>query len=234
MECRVWLGVMAVSLAVVSPWCGDALAATVDPAVHAELSKETDWRLSHTESGVQVYQKPITALGQTGWMGVATIPASVSRDRLFAVLADTESHVRINKSLSESVVLKRQGAVTTFYQVLKTPVYAPMADRWWVSRAEEVRDAEGTAGHLRRQWSSLPRSEGEEFRVRLRERYPNGVEVTQSHGRWDLIPLPGGSTRVIYRIVLDPGGNIPRGLASRFAGRSVANNILTMVSAAGG
>ena len=224
---------LAVPVAIVAPTCGVALADTVDPAVHAELSQEADWRLSHTESGVQVYQKPIAKLGQIGWMGVATIPASVSRERLFSVLGDTAAHAQINKSLSESVVVERQGSVTTFYQVLKTPGYAPMADRWWVSRAEGLRDVQGTPGHLRRQWSSLPRSEGEEVRAGLRERFPNAVEVKQSHGSWDLIPLPDGSTRVIYRIVLDPGGTIPRGLASRFAGRSVADNILTMVSAAG-
>ena len=225
---------MTVPVAIVAPMVHTAEAATVDRSVHAELGKESGWKLSHSESGVQVYEKPIAILGQTGWMGVTTIPASVSRDRLFSVLGDTESHARINKALAASVIVSRAGSVTTFYQVLKAPSYAPMADRWWVSRAEEVRDAQGTPGHLRRQWSSLPRSEGEDIRARLRSRYPDAVEVPHSHGRWDLIPLPDGSTKVIYRIVTDPGGAIPKGLASRFAGRSVADNILTMVSAAGG
>jgi len=230
----VGLVTLVAPLAIVAPLIQPAEAATVDRTIHAELNKESGWRLSHTESGVEVYQKPISALGQTGWKGITTIPAGVSRDRLFAVLGDTEAHPRINTSLSESVVVHRQGSVTTFFQVLKAPSYAPFADRWWVSRAVEVHDADGIQGQLSRQWSSLPRTEGKDIRATIRARYPDAVEVPQSHGRWDLIPLPDGSTRIVYRIVTDPGGAIPRGIATRFAGRSVANNILTMISAAGG
>ena len=116
---------------------------------------------------------------------------------------------------------------------MKTPPYVPLSDRWWIAQAQSIRDADDMPGHLRRMWATLPSSERPKVQSRLRAAYPGAIEIDFSAGRWDLIPQVDGSTELIYRIVTDPGGAVPRALSSRFAGRSVAENLESMLKAAG-
>jgi len=209
-----------------------AAAGPVNDTVHAELSRSSGWRESHRDGQVQVYSKHLKTVDHTAWMGVVVLPAEVPALRLFQVIGDTERHPSFNNALAESVVVSTEADVTTFYQVLDPPAYAPLSDRWWVCRSINARDVDGTPGHLRRKWSSVPPGESADLKARLQARYPGAVEVPYSHGQWDLIPQADGTTRVIYRVVSDPGGSIPRGLSTRFAGRSVADNIRNMVNEA--
>lgn len=228
----MWLAPALTPLVVAVAVVDTAEAAPIDTRVHAELSQNTGWSLSHRDGEVEVYRKTIASLGQTAWMGVTVLPAAVKSTRLFAVIGDTESHKGFTPSLAESVVMDRTGGVTTFYQVVRPPAYVPVSERWWMCRAVESHDVDGTSGHLRRRWSSVSAAESEPVRAKLAAKYPDALLLPYSHGSWDLEPQPDGTTKVTYRIVTDPGGSVPRGLATRFAGRSVADNMRTMIGAA--
>jgi len=230
----MWLGTAVSSLAVTLAVVDVAHSASIDRGVHAELAVDAGWSHSHNEGDIQVYRKTIPSLGTTAWKGITTLPANVSSARLFALLGDNEAHKNYNSALVESVVMDRSGGVTTFYQVVKPPAYVPLSDRFWVCRAINERDADGTPGHLRRMWSSVPITEPVAIREKLESRYPDALEVPYSHGSWDLEPMPDGTTRLTYKVVSDPGGGVPKALAARFAGRSVANNITVMVQAVSG
>ncbi len=229
----MWLGTALSSLAATVAVVHTVEAASLNQAVHAELASDIGWAHSYTDGDIRVSQKTLPSLGQVAFQGETTLPPSLPARRLLDILVDTESHKRFNRNLAESVVVQRRGEVTTFYQVVKTPSYVPLSDRWWVVQAVSVYDADGTPGHLRRMWSTIPSEDMPAIRDLVVGRYPNATEVTYSHGSWDLIPNPDGSTHVIYRIVSDPGGSVPRALATRFAGRSVADNLRTMLGAAG-
>jgi len=228
----MWLTSAVAALVVGVASTDVATTDAIDRRVHAELADESGWSRSHKDGTVQVSRKHLYSVDTTAWKGQTTLPPEVSRTRVFEVLQDTEFHKSFNRSLRESVVLDRTDGVTTFYQVLSPPAYVPLSQRWWVCRAINNTDADGTPGHLRRMWSSLPDSEAASTRASIAMRYPNAVEVPFTHGRWDLEPLPDGSTRLTYRIATDPGGGVPRAIASRFAGRSVADTMRAMVQAA--
>lgn len=209
-----------------------AAAGPIDGAVHAELSHRVGWSPSHTDGEVEVYKKDLKTVEQVAWMGVFTLPSNVPADRLFGVISDTARHPSFNAALVESVVVSAQDGVSTFYQVVDPPPYAPVSDRWWVCRSINARDVDGIPGHLRRKWSSVSAGELDDLRQQIQARHPGAIELPYSHGQWDLIPQADGTTRVIYRVVSDLGGSIPRVLSSRFSGRSVTNNILNMVGEA--
>jgi len=229
----MWLAPTALALATTSVVVHAAPVAPLDHPVHAELGTEAGWTHAYTSGDVVVYKKGLTSVNQTAWMGKTTLPEEISPEDFFTLLSDTDSHDQYNRSLAESVVLDRTDGITTFYQVVKTPPYVPLSDRWWIAQAKSTRDADDTPGHLRRMWATLPSSARPAVRAQLEADYPGAIEIAFSGGRWDLIPRADGSTQLVYRIVTDPGGAVPRALSSRFAGRSVAENLESMLKAAG-
>jgi len=225
-----WMGVEMGPAVWMATWVVAAMAHAAAPeAVHAELREAAGWTASHVNDGVQVYRKDLTTVGLTAWKGVTTAPPGLDRDHLLKVLSDSEAHPSFNTALSESVIISKNGGTTVFYQVFSPPTLAPVSDRWWVTEARSERDIGGVDGRHARTWSTLQPDEASELRHRLRTRLPDAVEVTQSYGGWDLIPLEDGSTRIIYRNVTDTGGAVPHVVASRVTGRAVADNIHRMV-----
>lgn len=222
------LSALAISTIVVDA----AAASSFDHPVHAELESDAGWTHSYTSDAVEVFKKPLKSVNLTAWMGKTTLPASVQADDLFSLLNDLESHKRYNRTLAESVVLERNGNITTFYQVVHTPSYVPISDRWWVAQTKNIRDVDGTPGHLRRIWVTVPSESVPAVGPKLMTNYPKAIEIPFSAGRWDLLPQPDGSVEVNYRIVTDVGGSIPTSLYARFAGRSIADNLRVMLNAA--
>lgn len=229
----MWLAPTVLALAPIFVVVEAAPVAPLAHPVHAELGAEAGWTHAYTTGDVAVYKKPLKSVNQTAWMGQTTLPDEIAPEDFFSLLVDTDSHEQYNRSLAESVVLDRTDGITTFYQVVKTPPYVPLSDRWWIAQAQSIRDADDTPGHLRRMWATLPSSARPAVRAQLLEAYPGAIEIAFSAGRWDLIPRADGSTQLIYRIVTDPGGAVPRALSSRFAGRSVAENLESILTAAG-
>lgn len=214
----------------VASWILAALAHAVAPAaVHAELNEDKGWKASHVDNDVHVYRKDLTTIGLTAWKGITTAPPGLDRDHLLDVLSDSESHPSFNSALSESVLVSQNGNTTVFYQVFSPATLAPVSDRWWVTEARSERNIGGVDGRHGRMWSIVQPDDAIELRHRLRARLPDAVEITQSYGRWDLIPLEDGSTRIVYRNVTDTGGAVPHVVASRVTGRAVADNIHRMV-----
>lgn len=228
----MWLGPALSILALTAIGVEAAATSPLDHPVHAELASEADWEHAYTSDEVVVYKKNLRSIDQTAWMGTTTLPASVTPEDLIALLEDADSHEQYNESLTESVVIDRTNGVTTFYQVVQTPNYVPLSDRWWIAQARNVPAAEDRAAQLRRIWATVPSSEMPAVGARLAAAYPRAIEIAFSAGRWELRPRPDGSTQVIYCIVTDPGGAVPRSISARFAGRSVSENLRGILHAA--
>lgn len=204
----------------------------LDHPVHAELAAESDWEHAYTSDAVVVYKKSLKSVDHIAWMGRTSLPETVSPAALLALLEDTGSHAQYNRSLAASVVLDRTGGVTTFYQVVQTPNYVPLSDRWWIAQARNLHGADDPPARLRRIWATVPSTEMPTVGAHLATTYPKAIEIAFSAGRWELRPREDGSTEVIYCIVTDPGGAVPRSLSARFAGRSVSENLRAILRSA--
>ena len=55
----------------------------------------------------------------------------------------------------------------------------------------------------------------------------DAVMTSLNHGSWEVVPLADGRTKVIYRVVSDPGGRIPRGAQALATGTTLPDNILS-------
>jgi hypothetical protein len=219
--------VLAVLLAAGSAQAGPISAEAT--ALHAMLADESGWDLVREEDGVQVSRKAIAGTGMQAWKGTKEFPPGTDSDAVFARITDTEAHLHISPGLIASKIVKREGTGALYYQVLDAPL--PLSDRYWIARSASFEDVGGKDGHHRRTWSSVGPANAAAVRSELQERYPRAVEVPETHGRWDLVPLTTGGLRVTYRSVVDPGGAVPQGLANSVAGRGVADNINRMVAA---
>ncbi len=198
-------------------------------ALHAKLASEADWQHVRTDNGVQVYKKDVPGTNMMAWKGEKDFPATIDKARLFAVITDTNNHTHISPGLLESTIIHPVGTGALYYQVMDAP--RPIADRYWIAQSASIQDADGHPGHLRRTWSSVGGDAAQATRAMLQERYPDAVEVPETHGRWDLIPLDDGGLRVVYRTLVDPGGAVPQSIANSVAGRGVSENIEKMVAA---
>jgi hypothetical protein len=210
-------------------------AAVPDPdAVHAALESDAGWALHDEDDGVTVYRKDVPGVELPAYKGVKVLAPEVDPEVFFAVVCDVAGQMQFTAALAEAEVLRDEGDTVDFYQVMKVPVLAPVARRYWLSRSIAERDVGGTPGHHRRRWSGIPVGEHSEARAALQERYPGSIELAATFGSWELLPQPDASTVVVYRTVSDPGGAIPDGLASLFAGSAIPENMLRAEEAARG
>jgi len=104
------------------------------------------------------------------------------------------------------------------FQMMDVPV---VQDRWWVVQHRHnaaLFDAtDGEAWEIA--WkgvSDVPLSPSD------RSLAEKGTRVTWTEGAWLFVPLDDGRTYVEYYAWSDPGGSIPAGMASRFAGGAVS------------
>lgn len=197
-------------------------------ALHRVLSDDQGWELVRETDGVTISRKSVGTTEMVAWKGEKVFPPGTDGEKVFALLRDTARHTEISPGLIASTIVQQEGDGALYFQVIDAPV--PISDRYWIARSRTERDVGGRPGHLRRSWSTVGPTHATDLRATLQARYPAAVEVPETHGRWDLIPLENGGLRVVYRSLVDPGGAVPQGLANRMAGRSVADNINRMVA----
>lgn len=196
--------------------------------IQAALHNDSGWTHHATKDGVTVYRKDIPGLEVPGFKGVKDM--SVDNRVLFSLIADIATQPKMNELLAESRVLYQSGDRLHYYQVLESPV--PMvSDRFWFCKATNRWDIDGQTGHHQQVWDKLDTSLYAEAYSSVLSRYPGAVHTPINHGSWELVPLEGGRTRVIYRIVSHPGGSISDSLAMVVTGQSLPDNLLAFEQA---
>lgn len=204
-----------------------ALPAALRADVHAELDDPVGWSPSGgpDASGVQLYRRPVRALGLSAWRADAVLDPRVRAALFYGVLSDIEAHLRLTPGLVASVVFDRQGDDAAFYQVLGAPSLTPVADRYWISESRGQVRIDGDPDRFRRAWSTQSAPRHDAVRGQILQQFPGAIEVGCAHGYWDLRRRTDGRLGVSYRLVSDPGGSLPKGFSSSVAGRGMPATI---------
>lgn len=224
--------------AAVAAWAlsvaGPALAGVdqLNTAVHAVLDDESGWTVHKKDGEITVYSKPVPALGLTAFKGVMTLPSGVDPAALFRVICDLEGQGKVSPMLVESKVFERSGDSLAYYQVIRPPKLVPGSHRFVVQTGRILRDVGGEPGHNKRMWSAAPEGAFASTHAAILGTYEGAVEVTTTHGTWELDPQPDGTVRYIYRAVSHPGGSIPDGLARMLSSRTLPDNMRDFLDAA--
>jgi len=181
---------------------------------------------------VDVYKKDVAGFRVPAFRGEKVV--SVSSDLLFDMLVDFNSHAGMSERvpLVISEVLKTQGDMVEFFQLVDTPAWTMARDRCWFNRALIRRNYSGEQGRHRQTWETLSPEHYPDYWKGVLERYPRALHLPVSMGSWEVIPLGPNSTRLIYRIITDPGGRIPDGLQEFVTGKTLPDNLLLFEEAA--
>ena len=224
----------AAALAVASAVPGDAGASTLSPsAIQALLDADGGWTLLDADAdGVALYQKSVTGHGVLAYKGVR--PVAVGPQALFDTICDVPAHKAISGGvLAESVVLHKSESALHYYQVMRSPAWVPISDRYWFLQSSIRRDIGGRVGHHKRAWNPLDTTKYSEAHGAVVSRFPDAVQVTLNSGSWEVQPGKTAADSVlIYRIFSHPGGNISDSVASQVSQRSLPENMLKFEAAA--
>jgi len=198
------------------------------------LHDPSDWS-EHRRSareGVDVFKKDIAGFEIPAFRGEKVV--AVSSDILFDMLVDFNSHVGMSERvpLAISEVLKRQGNVVEFFQLVDTPTWTMARYRCWFNRAVISRNYSGLQGNHRQTWMTLSPEHYPDRWNEVLERYPGVLHLPFSYGSWEVVQLGPSSTRLIYRVITHPGGRIPKGLQEFVTGKTLPDNLLQFEEAA--
>ncbi len=182
--------------------------------------------------GVDVYKKDVAGFDLPGFRGEKVV--AVSSDLLFDMLVDFNTHAGISERvpLTISEVLKTQGNMIEFFQLVDTPAWTMARDRCWFNRAVVNRNVAGEQGRHRQTWETLSPEHYPEYWKGVLDRYPRALHLPVSMGSWEVVPLGPKSTRLIYRVIIDPGGRVPNGLQEFVTGKTLPDNLLQFEEAA--
>ncbi len=218
------------------PAAGDREARSFPPGdtLLKALHDPSGWEvhLRAAREGVDVFKKDIDGVRIPGFRGEKVVAAS--SDSLFSLLVDLNNHVRISKRipLVISEVISSSGNTLEFFQLVATPSWTMARDRCWFNRAEILRNVDGEAGRHRLTWKGLDPAPFSEYLEKVLVDYPNALVIPLSVGSWEVVPIGPKSTRLIYRVLTDPGGKIPANLQELVTGRTLPDNLLQFETAA--
>lgn len=157
------------------------------------LRLKNDW--------MKIYTCPVPSSDFLSFVCIATIdaPQSAVLSLLYDIEAATEwvwktREMRLLKELSED-----EGRIV--YQLVSAPW--PVSDREIISRSQGYIDPETSEVFIKLECMAdfLP----------LDSRY---VRVPQVEGAWNIMPLSENQCRVVFRLHIEPGGEIPSWLAN--------------------
>ena len=193
-----------------------------------ELHDESGWKLDHRSGtkGVTVYRKDILGTELPGFRGELEVAAD--SELLFALVADLDAHAGLSDAipLSQSEVLARWDGGLDYVQVLDSPAWTLTRDRYWINRASIERDLMGRKGHHRQTWRGLSASLYPARRSAVLEEYPGGIRTPVNLGSWEVIPMGPSRSRLVYRVLSDPGGRLPSGLQTLVTASTLPENLL--------
>ncbi|MCB9742860.1 MAG: hypothetical protein H6741_05110 [Alphaproteobacteria bacterium] len=206
-----------------------AVALATPPAaeIQAGLDSDAGWTQVTVSQGVTVYKKDLPGVEVPALKGVKEV--DVNSDTLFDVIADINGQPKVNDMLRESAIIKEEGPTIWFYQVLDSPF--PASDRYWVLKGQNLRDIGGVDGHHKQTWELLPETSFAKVHTAVKDKY-DAVLTPLNYGSWEVEPLGPNKSRLTYRVVSNPGGNIPDGAFAWGSEKSLPNNLLVFENAA--
>jgi hypothetical protein len=205
-----------------------------DPApLLRALEDENGWVVHKkgAKGGVDVYRKKIPGQSIPAFKGEKTVECDSTT--LFEAIIDIAHHVGLSKDipLVESRVLQRSGNTIDFWQYLDTPGWTLANDRYWFARATIYRDLGGTPGRHRQTWERIDETKFPDAVKAALARDDDAVLTPMNVGYWEVLPLGEGKTKLIYKVLSDPGGSLPDSAASLATGTTLPDNLLQFEAA---
>ncbi len=210
-----------------------ALAQPSPASLQKQLDSDAGWEVLKLDAkdGVDVYKKKIEGVEILAFKGEKVM--DVDGGALFDAIVAFDTHVGLSDDipLTHSVVLGREGNTVDFYQYLDVPGWTLANDRFWFARATIKRDW-GGAGHHRQSWERI---EAELYPAQLAAALKvdeDAVLTPMNVGSWEVVPLADGRCKLIYRVLSDPGGKLPKSVQALATGRTLPDNLLQFEAAA--
>jgi len=193
-----------------------------------ELHDDAGWKLERRPGlrGVSVYRKHMQGTHLPGFRG--ELEVAVDSDLLFELVADLDVHDGLSDviPLTKSEVLARWDGGVDYVQVLDSPGWTLTRDRYWINRARIERNLRGREGHHRQTWTGLAPSLYSARLSEVLEDYPGAIRTPMNLGSWEVIPVGPMRTRLVYRVLSDPGGRLPSGLQTLVTSSTLPENLL--------
>ena len=200
-------------------WIFILSAFAVEPAQYfAGMDDPSGWTEvdRKTIDGMEVVVRHKVVQGTDCLEGSAV--AAVTTDTLLKLASDIPNQP--GWSSWDVPVSEKLGAGTAssfdYFQVLDNP--SPVADRYWVLRAE----TNNSGGIATFRWR--PVSPSPELVARVASNWPGAVMTVVNVGDWTFRPATGG-TSIRYRICTDAGGSIPRWMGEYAARTTLPTNL---------
>ncbi len=201
------------------PTAGEVLAA---------LHQQEGWKLLRRDArgGVDVYRKEIAGMPVPAYRGEKTV--EVDSNLLFAVLVDFERHAGLSDQipLTLSEVLDRRGNQVEYLQYLDSPGWTLTRDRYWFNRAQIHLDLDGRPGHHRQTWQGIDPSRYPQRWQRLLAEHGDAIRTPLNYGSWEVIPAGVGRATMVYRVLSDPGGSLPKSLQHLVTAQTLPETLL--------
>ncbi len=197
------------------------------------LEEDVGWVVHKkgAKGGVDVYKKSIQGQSIPAFKGEKVV--EVDSTKLFEAIIDIDHHVGLSKDipLVESHILKKEGNTLDFWQYLDTPGWTLANDRYWFARATILRDLGGVAGRHRQTWERLDETKYPDAVKQALARDDDAVLTPMNVGYWEVEPLGGGKTKLVYKVLSDPGGRLPDSAATLATGTTLPDNLLQFEAA---
>lgn len=91
---------------------------------------------------------------------------------------------------------------------------------------------DGEEGRHIQEWWNLEPGQFPQFWQEVLQQYPRVLAIPVNVGSWEVVPLGTNSSRLIYRVVSDPGGRIPPRMQQFVTGKTLPDNLLQFEDAA--
>ena len=193
-----------------------------------ELHDESGWVKAHQPRarGVAIYRKDVAGTELPGFRGELVVEAG--SEQLFALISDLDRHAGLSDDipLVLSQVLARNDDGVDYLQVLDAPNWTLTRDRYWFNRTFIARNLGGQMGHHRQSWLGIdPSLYPDRWRALLSE-HPGAIRTPLNLGSWEVIPLSAERSRLIYRVLSDPGGRLPSAIQTLVTASTLPLNLL--------
>jgi len=162
------------------------------------LSQTAGWKLEKDEKGIQVYTRKVEGEPLKAFRAVAVLP--VSAERVLTEITDVNKGSEWMDKCAESRLISRSGPDSYLaYTLIDIPW--PLEDRDLVTEVKVSREEDRIVCYMKNAPNAIP----EKDKI---------IRMPKYEGKWVLIPMDNGSTKVISEGLSSPGGSIPDWLAN--------------------
>jgi hypothetical protein len=170
-------------------------------AMPAGVMAASGWKMAMQKDGIEVSTRPVKGSDLDEFMGTADINASI--DVVYAVIKDVPAATQWMADCKENREIRKIDEYTSVqFNVTKAPW--PVSDREALCLVTEKKDEKtGKVTFEFHETNDPPVPVGK-----------GNVRMPEISGQWVLIPINRDHTKVIYTAKSNPGGSLPKLLAS--------------------